>query len=391
MKILVACDLPDFALDELRGLATVLSVEPALTAETLPARLGDTAILIVDNLFVSEEAFAAGKSLQMIVRAGTDVSNIRVDEASAMGVFVLHTPFREAAAIAEYMLAGMMVLDRGLAPRAADAPPRGSLGLFGRSLGILRMDETGRELASRALSLGMRVASWNPRVARCSWNLPGVELYDWARDLVRRSDYLAAFAPSDSHEDLYIDAELLADVRDNACLAFVGNAGALDEVAVADCVQKRGLRVALDLWPPEGASETFRFRSPLLDLPGVICGVRQANRTQQAREAIAEAVVQRVRSFVVQGQIVDCVNLLERSGATWQLVLRLRDAVGVMAGVMDAVRADGINAEEITCRVFTGARAAWSAVALNERPSTEALEAIRRLPGVLHLELRAVV
>ena len=53
--------------------------------------------------------------------------------------------------------------------------------------------------------------------------------------------------------------------------------------------------------------------------------------------------------------------------------------------------ADGRNAEEITSRVFLGATAAWCTIALDERPSTEALEAIRALDKVLYLEIRAVV
>ena len=72
-------------------------------------------------------------------------------------------------------------------------------------------------------------------------------------------------------------------------------------------------------------------------------------------------------------------------------MLRVRDAVGVMASILEAIRADGINAEEISSRVFVGARAAWCTIALDERPSTEALEAIRALHDVLYLEIRAVV
>ncbi|HPM24009.1 MAG TPA: hypothetical protein PLP66_08875, partial [Phycisphaerae bacterium] len=97
------------------------------------------------------------------------------------------------------------------------------------------------------------------------------------------------------------------------------------------------------------------------------------------------------RSFVVSGEVLNCLNLCDRSPATWQLVLRVRDQVGVMAAILDAIRADGINAQEMASRVFTGAKAAWCVIALEERPSTEALESIRALPDVLHLELRAVV
>jgi D-3-phosphoglycerate dehydrogenase len=98
-----------------------------------------------------------------------------------------------------------------------------------------------------------------------------------------------------------------------------------------------------------------------------------------------------VRAFVVSGEILNCLNLLEHGPATWQLVVRARDAVGVMASILDAIRADGINVEEISSRVFVGARAAWCTISLDERPSAEVLEAVRALPEVLYSQIRAVV
>jgi hypothetical protein len=58
---------------------------------------------------------------------------------------------------------------------------------------------------------------------------------------------------------------------------------------------------------------------------------------------------------------------------------------------MEVVRADGINIEDITSRLFTGAQAAWCTIALDERPSNDALSAIRQTDGVLHLDIRALV
>jgi D-3-phosphoglycerate dehydrogenase len=129
----------------------------------------------------------------------------------------------------------------------------------------------------------------------------------------------------------------------------------------------------------------------LCDIPGVIGTQQIGRRTAQAHWATAQEIVRIVRAFLVSGEVLNCVNLAERSPATWQLSLRVRDQVGVMAAVLSAVQADGINAEEITSRVFSGAKAAVCTIALDERPSMEALEAIRALTDVLHLELRAVV
>ncbi|HMQ15660.1 MAG TPA: hypothetical protein PKC49_06780 [Phycisphaerae bacterium] len=149
------------------------------------------------------------------------------------------------------------------------------------------------------------------------------------------------------------------------------------------------IRVASDVHLAAG--ETARVKSRLVDVADAIVTQRLAGATEQARSAVAREVVRIVRHFLISGEVLNVVNLLERSPATWQLVLRLRDTVGVMAAIMDAIRTDGVNAEEITSRVFSGARAAWCSIALDERPGNDTLEAIRRLPGVLHLDLRAVV
>ncbi|RMF83691.1 MAG: hypothetical protein D6744_04225, partial [Planctomycetota bacterium] len=204
-------------------------------------------------------------------------------------------------------------------------------------------------------------------------------------------DALAAYAPSGRIGETLIDAALIDDVPDHALFAYIGAPNGFDAAALSRAVRERGLRVALDLQTTTGQTDGVRIKSDLLQLPGVIGTRFLWNRTQQAREATAAEVVEIVTRFLVAGEVLNCVNLLERSGATWLLVLRLRDAPGVLAEILDVIRADGINAEEITNRVFHGARAAWCTVALDERPSSEALDAIAKLGGVLNLDLRAIV
>ena len=89
MKILVACTIPEAALSELRELGLEVVHEPGLSADALQENLVDVGILIVGKVRVSQDAVAAGKSLQMIVCAGDLTSNIALDEASAAGIFVI--------------------------------------------------------------------------------------------------------------------------------------------------------------------------------------------------------------------------------------------------------------------------------------------------------------
>jgi D-3-phosphoglycerate dehydrogenase len=398
VKIVVATELPDAALEELRALgADVNQVADAGPAE-LPKLARDAAILVVGATRISGDVFSAGRSLQLVVRTGADVSNIAVDEASVQGVFVSGCPHRDAEAVAELTFGLLLVLDRRLAGMSASgreahgrAAAGDSAGLAGRTLGVIGFGPVGTAVARRARAFDMNVVVWSTELSGQPDGRHEAEFCATPRELARRSEFIASYAPPEGPDELLIDDDVVRCIREGACLVHVGHPGAIDEAALAEAVRERGLRLAIDLEASEPSIVAGRIKSPLYQLPGVIATQNLAGATRQARDAVAQEVVRIIKTFLVSGEALNCVNLAERSPATWQLLLRVRDQVGVMASILDAIRADGINAEEVSSRVFTGAKAAFIAIALDERPSGEALAAIRKLPDVLHLDLRAMV
>lgn len=399
MKILVACRLPENALEELRGLGATVAYEPEQSGEELARSLADVAILIVGRQRVSREMIAGSKQLQLIVRDGTGTLNIAVDEASTQGIFVTHCLFREAAAIAEMTMGLLVLLDRqlldqsqsdgaGVSRRADDIH---ALGLVGRTLGILNYGPVGREVALRARGFGMNVlacAGPNREMGTPEW---GVEFANSPRELARRCDAICVYVPLDDAKERFISPEFVSQMRSPSLLAYIGHPNGLDEPALHEAVQAGRVRAALDLYSSEAAGEVRRHRSLLKGIPGAVVTHRLADATERAREVIAAEVTRIVRQFLVAGDVSNCINMAEHSDATWQILLRLKDAVGVMASVMDEIRSDGVNAQEIACRVFQGGRAAWASIALSERPSAECLANLRGLTGVMHVDLRAIL
>ncbi len=398
MKVLVACELPEATLQQMRSLAFDVAYEPQATAQKLREEIADVGVLVVGETRVSPDTIAQARALQMIVHAGRGPGNIAVEAASAQGVFVTHCPDKHATAVAELTMGLILALDRRLVDNAVAVREgrwmRGEFtdarGLAGRTIGILGYGAVGRLVAQRARAFDMRIVAWLPRTTLEPRSEPGLEFCNWPRELARMSDIVTVHNIEDGTDPI-VDAEFLRNMREGAYLVHVGDRHAVDEAALAEAIGQRKLRVALDVFTSMPSGDTGRFRSKLCDRAAVIGTQQIGPLTAQARDAVATEVARIVHAFVVSGEVLNCLNMCERSPATWQLVLRVRDQVGVMAAVLDAVRADGINAEEITSRVFTGAKAAWCTIALNERPSTEALESIRGLADVLHLELRAVV
>lgn len=401
MRVLVACPMPTDTLEHLRALVQDVIYLPELSAEELPNHIAGVGILVYRTLRVSAAILQRADALQLLIHSGSGPGDVAIEDASAAGVFVTHCPDQHATAVAELTLGLIVALDRRIVDNAlacrAGTWDRAALGqargLAGRTLGILGYGEIGRRVARRARAFDMRVLAWSAQLGTEAVHEPGVEFRNWPRELARTCDVLTLHATGEDEDepDVIVDAEFLENVPPGTSLVHVGNPSAIDHAALARAIEQKQLRVALDVHSSEPLVDNIRTRVKLCDLPGVICTQHIGPLTEQARHATAEEVLRIIRGFLISGEADNCLNLADQSPATWQLVVRVRDQVGVMAAILEAVRADGINAQEITSRVFVGAKAAWCAIALDERPSTEALAAIRQLPDVLHLELRAVV
>ena len=100
--------------------------------------------------------------------------------------------------------------------------------------------------------------------------------------------------------------------------------------------------------------------------------------TDQAQEAIAAETVRIVKEFKETGKVPNVVNLARQTPATHRLVVRHLDRPGVLASVLDAIKAEQINVQEMENIVFEGAAAAVARINLDNAPSTQMLERFAR-------------
>src|SRR5437763_1254109 len=78
--------------EELTKLGLSVEVRADLSAESLPAALGETNILVVRSTKVTAAAIEAAPQLSLIIRAGAGVNTIDLAAASARGVYVASCP-----------------------------------------------------------------------------------------------------------------------------------------------------------------------------------------------------------------------------------------------------------------------------------------------------------
>ena len=100
----------------------------------------------------------------------------------------------------------------------------------------------------------------------------------------------------------------------------------VDEQALAEAVTEKGVRVGLDVYCGEPASDGD-WQQPLADLDGVFGTHHIGASTAQAQEAVAAEVCRVVLGFASTGEAPNCVNLAAETPATHLLVVRHVDRV----------------------------------------------------------------
>lgn len=398
MLVLVADKFPAHGVHALSGLGLEVRSLPALSAAELPAALAESRaeILIVRSTQVSAEAIAAGENLALVIRAGAGVNTIDLDAASRRGVFVANCPGKNAVAVAELTMGLILALDRNIAEASAQMKAGAwnkkrfsqARGLYGRELGLVGFGAIAREVASRAQAFGMEVATYDPLLTPQAAEDAGVRLADSVLDLARTADVLSVHVPYTTATHHLIDAKVLAAMKDGACLVHASRGGVVDDEALLAQVESGRIRAAVDVLEDEPSGGEARFESALTQHVGVTSTPHIGASTDQAQSAIADEVVRIVGGYLRHGVVANAVNVNVKQARRTTVVLRHKDRVGVLAGVLQELRAENLNVQEMTNVIFAGNEAASATITLAAPPSEALLTRIRARDDVLAVSAR---
>jgi len=394
MKILVADKLSENALAKLKTIGSSVRIEPNLSANALPDAIGDTDILIVRSTKVKAAAMDAATSLSLIIRAGAGVNTIDVGHASSQGIHVANCPGKNADAVAELTIGLIIAADRRIAYQAEEL--RGGKwnkkeyskadGLKGKTIGIIGYGSIGKAVARRAKSFGISVAAWsrslNSRVAE----VQGITYYASPLQLAGNADIVSLHLAAAPETMNLVNAEFLDAMKDGAILVNTSRGEIVDQAALKDAIDKKSLKVALDVYSGEPEANGNDF--PHTELARRITGTHHIGAsTNQAADAIADETVRIVESYIKTGKPINQVNSQEKSPAPYKLAVRHFNRVGVLASILSALRGVNINVEEMENSIFSGQAAAVCTLKLDERPPESVLEAINANPDIIQISL----
>ena len=401
MKVLIADKFEKSGQDGLQSLGCEVSFQPDLKDDALVEAIRQSApdVLIVRGTKVTEPMLEAGP-VKLVVRAGAGYNTIDVAAASKRGIYVSNCPGKNSIAVAELAFALILALDRRIADNVI-ALRKGewnkkefskARGLYGRTLGLIGVGKIGQEMIPRARAFGMPVVAWSRSLTRERAVELGVEMLESPRAVAAGADVVSVHLALKPETRNLIDADFFAAMRPGAYFVNTARGEVVDQQALVNAIRNHGIRAGLDVFALEPTSATAEFQDDVAKEAGLYGTHHIGASTDQAQEAIAAETVRIVAEFKQTGKVPNVVNLAQQTPATHRLVVRHLDRPGVLAGVLDAIKAEHINVQEMENIVFEGAAAAVARINLDNAPSQERLRQIQAgNPDIIELDLLKLV
>lgn len=386
MLILIADKFEKSGLDGLTALGCDISYQPDLKDGALVTAIQQEQpdVLIVRSTKVTEPMLHAGP-IKLVIRAGAGYNTIDVASASRQGIYVSNCPGKNSIAVAELAFALILALDRRV-PDNVVALRRGewnkkefskARGLYGRTLGLLGLGKIGSEMIARAQAFGMPVVAWSRSLTPQRANELGIEYVATPLDVARRADVVSVHLALKPETKGLIGTDFFGAMREGSYFINTSRGEVVDQAALIQAMKTRGIRAGLDVYAVEPTTGTGEFSDSILSESNLYGTHHIGASTDQAQDAIAAETVRIVKEFRETGKVPNVVNLARQTPATHRLVVRHHDRPGVLAGVLDAIKSEQINVQEMENIVFDGAQAAVGRINLDNAPSQKILSQLR--------------
>jgi D-3-phosphoglycerate dehydrogenase len=386
MRVLIADKFEQSGRAGLQAIGCEVSFQPDLKDDALTEAIRQQTpdVLVVRGTKVSEAMLAAGQ-IKLVVRAGAGFNTIDVAAASRRGIYVSNCPGKNSIAVAELAFALILALDRRIADnvialRAGEWNKKEfskARGLFGRTLGLVGVGKIGAEMIPRAQAFGMRVVAWSRSLTPERAAELGVEYKASPADVARDADIVSVHVALNADTKAFLETNFFAAMKEGAYFINTARGEVVDQAALRAAMKSRGLRAGLDVFAGEPTSATAAFTDEIANETNLYGTHHIGASTDQAQEAIAAETVRIVREFKETGNVPNVVNLARQTPATHRLVVRHLDRPGVLAAVLDAIKSEQINVQEMENIVFEGAEAAVARINLDKAPSQTILEGLR--------------
>ncbi|MCU0922666.1 MAG: phosphoglycerate dehydrogenase [Burkholderiaceae bacterium] len=333
-------------------------------------------------------------SVQAIGRAGAGTNNIPVPAMSARGVPVFNAPGANANAVKELVLAGMLLAARNLPaalrfvaaldPKMTDMDRSVEDGkkafagyeLQGQTLGIVGLGKIGCLVADAAIKLGMNVLGHDPEITvDAAWSLPAqVKRATSVAEVLRGSDFVTLHVPLVAATRGLVNADNIAQMRAGAVLLNFSREGVVDEAAVLAALAGQRLGHYVCDFP----SPAINGHARVIALPHL------GASTREAEENCAIMVVDQLRDYLENGNVVNAVNFPQVSMAresAYRVAIANANVPNMLGQISTAMAQAGLNIHNMVNK--SRGEMAYTLVDVDSAVAAPVLDSLLTIGGVL--------
>ena len=352
--------------------------------------------VLVRSAAMHEMAFP--ESLLAIARAGAGVNNIPIDRCSEQGIVVFNTPGANANAVAELVMAGLLLASRDIAggiqwvkenkddpnlSKTMEKKKSQFVGpeLRGKKLAVIGLGAIGALVANAAANgFGMEVVGYDPYISVAhAWSLSrAIRHADAVEDALKDADYVTIHVPLLDSTRGMINEAFLKGLKPGARLLNFSRGELADPDAVKAAIADGSL-----------ASYVTDFASPALaDTPKVVCLPHLGASTPESEERCAEMAAQELKEYLEKGVIRNSVNMPEiMLGAPEgsRVLIIHKNLPGIVSNVSTIISGRGINIQYMLNK--SRGEMAVTVVELSQQPDETLLAALCKLNNVVRVRL----
>jgi D-3-phosphoglycerate dehydrogenase len=332
--------------------------------------------------------------VRAIGRAGAGVNNIPVEKMSRRGVPVFNAPGANANAVKELVIAGLLIASRNLVPALTFV--RGLKGddktlnqlvedgkkqfagieLPRHTLGVIGLGRIGSLVADAAIKLGMSVVGYDPEITvEAAWSLPSqVKRAHSMEEVLKASDFVTVHVPLLKETRNMINAGRIKLMKHGAILLNFAREGIVENDAVVEALEGKRIRCYVCDFP----ARRLAGRPDVITLPHL------GASTREAEDNCAVMVVDQVRDFLENGNIVNAVNfpdVVMAREAPYRVGIANANVPNMVGQISTAMAKAGLNIHNMINK--SKGEMAYTLVDVDSKVPARLVEQIGAIEGVL--------
>jgi len=293
-------DLPWDFLKEIKGMT--ITVYERTPQEKVIERIGDSDLIFLNKINITEEVFSACPNLKYIGVLATGYNVIDIEAAKRHNVIVTNIPAYSTNAVAQHVFSFILNFTNHVSMHNTSVHngdwvkcpdfcywDAGLTELAGKTLGIFGYGNIGKQVTKLAEAFGMKVI--------CCTRTPkdGMPEQVTFEELLKRSDFVSLHAPLTDQTKNIINKESLSLMKSTAYLINTARGGFIVEQDLADALKEKKIAgFAADVV----SEEPMKKDNPLLGAPNCIITPHIAWAPLETRKRLQGIALENLKAWM---------------------------------------------------------------------------------------------